>query len=140
MTTRQPPYVLIVEDSGQLALIIGGVLRQLGIESELLASVPAVRRQFNALRRMPNAIISDYHLVGSETGVDLARWWAQEHPPTPPVILFTGTRPSAEQAVAARGERLETYFVAIIDKRGESEQILAQLRAALLEAIAPKPA
>lgn len=137
MTIRQSPYVLIVEDSGQLALLLGSMLRQLGIESELLGSVTAVRRRFNALRR-PDAVISDFHLVGPETGVDLACWWRQEHPPTPPMILFTGNRPSAEQAATERGERLETYFATVIDKRGESEQILAQLRAALLQAIAQK--
>lgn len=135
MTTTLPPYVLIVEDSGQLALMISGVLRQLGIESELLGSVTAVRRRFHSLRRIPNVIITDFHLVGVETGLDLARWWGQEHPPAPPMILFTGNRPSAMQAAAALDDRLETYFAAVIDKRSESDVIQGELRAALVTTI-----
>lgn len=130
-------FIFIVEDSGQLAMILSSQLRRMEIASELHGSLPSLRRRLQGRPQRPDAVITDFNLAGPETGIDVVDFVRAAYPHhTPPVILFTGSLQRARRAAEERGEQLRDLFAATVEKGEDAAALLARLREALEAAIA----
>lgn len=136
MSASQPPFVLIVEDSGSLASLLANMLRRWGMQSLLVASMAALRRRLDASPRRPDAVIADYELAGPETGVDIALELVERFTPPPPIILLSGNCAQATQDVAALGARRDNLFFEVIEKGEDARSVFALIGAAIERAIA----
>jgi CheY-like chemotaxis protein len=92
----------------------GTLLRRAGAMIDVRASVPQARQRLLALAEhhaLPHAIITDYQLVGRETGLDLAVWCQQQAALAAiPRLLLSAALAAAEEAAAAQRITLHTVF------------------------------
>lgn len=105
MTHAKRGLVLLFEDDRRSAEALALLLDDLGYECvhgpSFDAAFSSVQHRVSEVR----AIISDYHLEGSTTGIEAARR-AAGYGITAPVLLLTGTlRGAARRATEAAGYR-----------------------------------
>lgn len=129
-------FIFIVEDSGQLAMILSSRLRRASIASELHGSLPSLRRRLQARPLRPDAVITDYNLAGPETGIEVADFIRTTYPTNPPpVILFTGSLQRVSRALEERGDQVSGVFSAAIEKGEDAAGLLTTLQKALEAAL-----
>ena len=79
--------VLIVDDDLAVLDALGHLLRQWGLEVELLNNLNLVK---HALRAAPDVVLVDYQLLNGETGLMVAREVHKRWGVSIPVVLITG--------------------------------------------------
>ena len=83
----QPRHIAVVDDDEGMRVSLDGLLRSLGHHTALFESAEAFLASDSA--RTADCVISDVHMPGGMSGVELAYRLASERPPMP-IILMSG--------------------------------------------------
>jgi signal transduction histidine kinase/CheY-like chemotaxis protein len=99
-------FVWCVEDDTPGREAFGALLEALGARTQLSASLDEVERSLAQAERAPDLVISDFHLSGGRTALDVARTfdrrWAREIP----LLIVTGDVSVQDGVIAPHRGRL----------------------------------
>jgi FixJ family two-component response regulator len=87
MDVRASSLIAVIDDDGGMRVSLDGLLRSLGHRTVLFES--AERFLASGAAHDADCVISDVHMPGGMSGVELARLLADRHPDMP-VILMSG--------------------------------------------------
>ncbi|WP_210251675.1 response regulator transcription factor [Neorhizobium galegae] len=116
--------IAIIDDDEGMRVSLDGLLRSLGHRTELFDSAEAFLESQSA--GTADCVISDIHMPGGMSGIDLARRLGDDRPPMP-VILMSAF---ADKDVRERAE--DTKVHCLLAKPFDEETLIACLEKALV--------
>ena len=80
----------VIDDEGEVAAAVAGVLRLSGCIVYSAADCASLRRQLREADATPDVILSDYRLTGGQTGVDAIRELRAQYGADLPALIVSG--------------------------------------------------
>jgi FixJ family two-component response regulator len=121
---RQSSLIAIIDDDEGMRVSLDQLLRSLGHRTVLFASAEAFLESQSA--PVTHCVISDIHMPGGMSGLDLAHRLAEDHPPTPIILMSAySNRDQEEQA-----KDLRVYC--LLPKPFDDDTVIACLERALV--------